>query len=57
MYYQIDLLPSGQLEIIDIKENKPTVDDGFIYATKEELEKIKPSYIINQVDIDGLIKE
>lgn len=57
MYYQIDLLPNGQLEIIDVKKCKPKKDDGFIYATKEELEKIKPSYIINQVDIDKFIKE
>lgn len=57
MYYQIDLLPSGQLEIIDIKDCKPVTDDGFIYATKEELDKINPKFIINQVDIDRLIKE
>lgn len=43
MYYKLSLNKDGTLEIVDrVDEKKP---DGFIYATLEEIKKIKPKLI------------
>lgn len=55
--YKIDVLPNGYLEVIDAVDRKPPNDDGFIYATEKELNKIDPMFIINQLDLKGLINE
>lgn len=57
MLYKIDLLPDGHLEIVDVVEEKPLRDDGFIYATEKELNKIDPMFVVNQLDLKGLINE
>lgn len=48
MYYKLDLLPSGELEIIDRVEDKAS--DGFIYATEDEINKINPKMLKDYLD-------
>lgn len=50
MYYKIDLLPSGELEIIDRVEDKPFFNDGFIYANESDLKKINPKMLKDYID-------
>lgn len=43
MYYKIDVMPDGTLEIVDrVEEKKP---DGFIYATENDLKKINHKFV------------
>ncbi|MCM1324107.1 MAG: hypothetical protein NC218_08090 [Acetobacter sp.] len=54
MYYKLDLLPDGRLEVVDMVEEKKN-NDGFLYATQEEYDRLEPSNIINQLDLKGFL--
>lgn len=48
MFYKLDVMPDGTLEIIDrVEEKRP---DGFIYATEDDIKKINPKFLKDYID-------
>lgn len=50
MFYKLEYIKSEDMfNVIDVVEKK--VNDQYIYATQEELERLKPSVVINYMSL------